>query len=337
MATHTYPEFHKALLEESIYPSAKRRIKFEETRHSYLYRTGESIYMIRKSAPADSSLALKELHAREALAIGKKWAPEVYVEIVSIVKSPAGYALSQSGDVLDYALVLNQVSAHYWLHNLISQGKFTSAAVSKLARYLAAHHRDPEQGDIPQDAGKPENLRDLSEEIFYQVKKYTHLTVSEVLVDMVARPMMRFIDDNRKLFARRQKKGMIVACHGAFVPEHIFVKGRELFAVSPLTGSRKYRSLDGINDVATLVNELQRLGCEEQRELFLKRYATNARDREMGQMLPVYQTFQAMRSGLTYSEALTEDGLEEERRSELTALAQSYFELAVQTSREIPR
>jgi aminoglycoside phosphotransferase family enzyme len=89
--------------------------------------------------------------------------------------------------------------------------------------------------------------------------------------------------------------------------------------------------------VAILVNELQRLGAEEQRELFLKRYAISAKDREMNLMLPAYQTLQAMRSGLTYSETLTEGGLEEPRRSELIELAQSYFELAVQTSREIPR
>ena len=337
MAAHTYPVFHKALLDESIYPSAKRRIKFEETRHSYLYRTGDRIYVIRKLAPSDSSPALKELHAREALAIGRKWAPQVYVDIAPIVKTDAGFALSQPGEVVDYALVLNQVSTHYWLHNLIPQGKFAPAAVGKLARYLAGRHRDPEQGEISQEAGRPENLRGLTDEIFYQVKKYTGLTVSDALVETVARPMARFIDDNRKLILRRQKKGMVVACHGAFVPEHIFIKGRDIFAVSPLTGSQKYRALDGVNDVAALVNELQRSGAEEQRELFLKRYMTNARDRELDLMLPVYQTFQAMRSGLTYSEALAEEGLEDSARADLIALAHSYFELAVKTSREIPR
>ena len=337
MATHAYPEFHKSLLDESIYPSAKRRIKFEETRHSYLYRTGESIYIIRKTKAADSSPALKELHSREALAIGKRWAPEVYVDVVPIVKTEAGYALAQQGEVLDYALVLNQVSTHYWLHNLISQGKFPTAGVSKVARYLAGRHRDPAASEIPQEAGRPENLRDLNEEIFYQVKKYVNLTVSEALVEMVKRPAFKFIEDNRKLFLRRQKKGMVVECHGAFVPEHIYIKGREVFAVSPLTGSRKYRILDGVNDVATFVNELRRLGADEQRELFLKRYASNAKDRDIAAMLPVYQTFQAMRSGLTYSEALNEEGLEEPQRGELIKLAQSYFELAVQASREIPR
>ena len=37
------------------------------------------------------------------------------------------------------------------------------------------------------------------------------------------------------------------------------------------------------------------------------------------------------------AEALTEEELEGPRRTKLIELAQSYFELAVQTSREIPR
>ena len=297
----------------------------------------ESVFLIRKTAPADSSPAMKELHARNALAIGKRWAPQVYVDVVPVVKTGSGYALGLPGEVLDYALELNQVSAHYWLHNLIPQGKFPPAAVSKVARYLAEHHREIAGMEVPPEAGRPENLRDLAEEVFYQVKKYIDVTVAPPLVDTVARPMLKFIEDHRKLFLRRHKKGLIVECHGAFVPEHIYIKGREVFAVSPLTVSRKFRILDVANDVATLANDLQRLGAAEERELFVKRYTASARDRDIATILPAYQTLQAMRSGLSYSESLSGEDLTDEQRAELGKMAQSYFQLAVQASREIPR
>ena len=59
MTKKLYPEFHKALLDQTLYPSATRRIKFEETHHSYLYKTGDHVYKIPKPGPLFSSLAVK--------------------------------------------------------------------------------------------------------------------------------------------------------------------------------------------------------------------------------------------------------------------------------------
>ena len=71
-------------------------------------------------------------------------------------------------------------------------------------------------------------MADLAEEVFYQVKKYVNVTVAPPVLDTVTRPMFKFIEDYRKLFQRRQKKGFITNCHGAFVAEHIFLKGKEV-------------------------------------------------------------------------------------------------------------
>ncbi|MCZ6557403.1 MAG: hypothetical protein O7A69_06465 [SAR324 cluster bacterium] len=337
MATATYPEYHRALLNEASYPSASRRIKFEETRNSYIYRTGEFAYVVRKAGPTSSSIALREVYARETLALGRRWAPEIYLDVVPIVKSAGGYALHGEGEVVDYALRLIQLSDHYWLHKQIPQGKFNSAMVGRLARYLAQCHQESPQEEIAPGAGRPENFRDLAEEVLYQVKKYVNITVSPPVLDAVTRPIFKFVEDHRKLFLRRQKKGRVLECHGAFVPEHVYIKGKDVFAVSPLSGSKKFRVLDAANDLATFLNELARHEATEQTELFVKRYVSASRDREITTMLPPYRTLQAMRSGLIFSESQASEEISDEVRSELAHTAQSYFDLAVQCAREIPK
>ena len=337
MADTAYPEFHKTLLAEATYPVAKRRIKFVETHHSYVYKTGDTAYVVRKTGPADSGIALKEVYARETLALGRRWAPDVYLDVVPIVRTAGGFSLAGEGEVVDYALKLSQLSDNYWLHKLLGQGKFSPGSVGKLARYLAQCHRDSSPEAIPPEAGRPEHLRDLAEEVFYQVKKYVNVTVPAPVLDTVTRPMFKFIEDHRKLILRRQKKGRIVECHGAFVPQHIYIKGKDIFAVSPLSGSKKFRLLDAANDLATLLNELMRHGAQVQGELFVKRYKAASHDREMETMLPAYRTLQAMRSGLILSEVHSGIELTEQQRGEAGKAAQTYFNLAVQTAREIPR
>ena len=83
-----------------------------------------------------------------------------------------------------------------------------------------------------------------------------------------------------------------------------------------------------------LANEMILMGAEEEADLFVKRYIAATKDRELTKILPVYQAFQAMRSGLAYSEWIVESP---ERKPELSAKAHSYFNLAVQQAREISR
>lgn len=324
-----------------MYPSSSRRIKYEETHRSHLYRTGDHLYKIRKEDAIYSSLALKERHIQDALILGKHWAGDVVVAVFPLVKLEEGFALgdhhAQSGEVTDYALQLVQLSDHYWLQRELAGDKVSPTAIGRLARFLAEHHAESATEENTVDAGRPEHFRNLMEEMLYQCKKYIPITLSEPMLEIIARPVSHFIDDARKLFVRRQKRGRIVNGHGAFMPEHIFMKGREIYVVSALDGQPKFRVLDAAADVASLVNALELAGAEELGDLFVKRYVTAAKDRDLPRMLPVYRTLQAVRQGLFHSEWLAELPEDDPGRADHIAEATRYFNLAVLTARKIPK
>ena len=89
--------------------------------------------------------------------------------------------------------------------------------------------------------------------------------------------------------------------------------------------------------MATLLNEFIRRNDPDIGQLFLKRYMVCAKDREVSRLTPAYQTLQAMRSGLNLSEQMSAEGLSEAERSARAKAAQTYFQIAVQAAREIPR
>ncbi|MDH4247008.1 MAG: hypothetical protein OEW39_04250 [Deltaproteobacteria bacterium] len=325
-------------MDQSTYPSAPRKIKFEETAWCYFYRTGDHLYKIRKVSPVYPNIALKERYFHESLRLLKRWSPELGGQIFPIIRRPDGqYALGGEGEILDFALQINQLSDTYWLDNLVPKGKLPKTAWGRLARFLAERHALSSLGESAGEVGRLEHFRALFDEIYYQSKKYTDITITQPMLEFIHLPMTRFLENARKIFIRRCKKNRILECHGAFVPEHIFLKSSQIYAIAPLDAGTKYRHLDAANDVASMVNGLWMMQAMEQAELFVKRYVTAAKDRDLPTMLPVYQTLNAMRCGVFHSERAAEHVQDEALRMEDLEHARKYFQLAVQAARQIPK
>ncbi len=333
MGKKAYPEFHKALLDQALYPQATRRIKFQETRCSYLYRTGTEIYKVRKRAPQYTSLAVKEALLRDVLARGRVWAPDVYGDLVPIVAAGGGFSLGGAGDAVDLALRLKQLPERGWVDGLVRQQKLMPVSVSRIARYLAERHAQLRAGEQDQDAARPERFQELAEEVCTQIRRCIDQTLSQAMYDQATLPIARFVEGNRKLFLRRQKKARVVQGHGAFAPEHVYVHGRQVLAVSPLEGHQRFRVLDAANDVAAFVNGLLLLEAPEPAQLFARRYADVSKDRDLLQILPAYQVLQALRCGHVLSEWLAEGLLEQEQRDPVAAQAHRVLGLAVDLAR----
>ena len=338
MSRKNVPEFHKALMDQSAYPSASRKVKYEETAWCYFYRTGDHLYKIRKTSPIYPTLAIKERYIHEAQRLGRLWAPELAGEVFPIMRRPeGGYGLGGAGEVVDFALQIAQLSDTYWLDRLIPKGKLPGTAWGRLARYLAERHALSPLGEQAHEVGRLEHFRSLFDEVYYQSKKYLDLTITQPMLEIIHLPMSRFLDDARKLFIRRCKKNRIVECHGAFVPEHIFIKSTQIHVIAPLDAGTKYRHLDAAQDVATLVNGLLLQKVPEAAELFVKRYMTAAKDRDMATMLPAYQVLNAMRCGVLHGERANEHAGDESIRAAAMEAARANFQLAVVAARQIPR
>lgn len=333
-----YPEYHKALLDPASHPTATRKPRLEETPHSYIYRTGSYIYRIRKTSHIYSSLAVKERYALEAQRLLQRWAPGMHCAVMPIVRRDGSYALNgeEQGEVVDYALQLSQLSDAHWLQRLVPAGRFTATAAGRLARFLATRHAEAPAGEREaHDVTRPEHYHELLEEVLYQSKKYVGRTLTEPMLELIARPVQHFLEAERRLFLRRPRKGRVVDGHGQFEPRHIHMRGQEVLAVSPLEATVKFRVLDAANDVATLVMELRRLEADEMAEVFVKRYVSASKDRDLPRLLPAFEVLQAVRHGLACSERLSTLEAGDAHRASLEADAHTYYNLAVQAARQL--
>lgn len=329
-----YPPFYKALKNKELYPEATRKIQYFETPSSYFFTTGATRYKIKKNGNDYSSPAVTEVFLREELRLGKIYAGDIYLDILPIYNSADEFSFdSNIGNVFTYAIKIAQLSERYFLSSLLSREKVTPTIVSRIAKQLALLHSENPAMERDIEAGRPENLYNLCEDVIYQTQKYLNETITQPMLDIIRRPLEKFVEEHRKLFLRRMKKNRIVHGHGAFLPEHIYVKTKELHFVSPQELHRKFSLLDAANDVAYLTVEFAKLEQPEWQELFVKRYVTAARDRDLLKMLPTYQTFVALKRGVEHSEKMIE--LEGDERTTHAQHSSDYFNLAVKFSREI--
>jgi uncharacterized protein len=337
MNRHAFPDFHATLLDPASYPDAPRRVRCEETRRSWLYRTGSQVYKIRKTSTLYSSPAVKERYAQLALSLGRRWAGEVPQAVVPLVRHEGAFALGGAGEPVDYALCMAQLPDAHWLERLLAQGRLTGAGVGRLARFVAERHAAAALDEKAAEAGHPEQVQALLDELTYQSRKFFGQSVSEPILEMIARPLARYLEEHRRLLLRRLKRGRIVDGHGALLPEHIHAHGSDLHALSPLEAQPKYRRLDAANDVAVLVNALALREAGELAELFVKRYAAAARDRDLPRVLPLYRILQALRGGLAKSQWAAECPPEAKERQVLMREASTSYNHALQIARELPR
>lgn len=335
MTKHAYPEYHKALLDPATYPEAPRKVRCEETRRSWLYRTGTNVYKIRKPSGLYSSPAIMERYAQRALALGRHWAGDVVQAVVPVTCCDGRYTLGGPGEPIAYALRMTQLAETHWLGRLLGHGKLTAAAVGRMARFIAERHATQTLEEAAAESGSPDRVLELAEELIYQSRKYAGQTVPEPMLDMIAHLTGHHFEDHRRLLLRRAKRGHIVEGHGALVPEHIFLHGSNVHALAPLEAEPKYRVLDAANDVALLVNSLTLREAGEPAALLVKRYISASRDRELARVLPLYRVLQAVRGGLVRSQWAAECTADAEQRQALAHQASAWYALALQCARDL--
>jgi aminoglycoside phosphotransferase family enzyme len=236
------------------------------------------------------------------------------------------------GTTIEYALKMEALPDQLQLDKLLDKNKISTNDMVGIATKIADIHAISHANDKEAETGKPEPFRAQCNDLLFQLKRYFEASMTQPILDMIRHPLEKFIDDNKRLFSKRMRNGRIVLGHGAFLPEHIFLNGDVVRLISPQEINKKLVVLDVANDVSSLTVELTRLGKTELLDSFVKQYLEISKDKDLLKMLPVFQTYCALKQGVKTCELKVA-----QKDESLGALAMDYFNLAVRFSREIPR
>ncbi len=326
-------ELVKALKEPAAYHNSPKTIKLRETSTSFLFKADDQLYKIKKLGNEYATLAVKEAFCREECRLSQRFNPNWPLEVLPVMEHNDELKIGGTeGEIIEYALKMEALADQWSLSQLLAKDKLTIKHISKIATRIAEIHAVSPAKDTAAVSGKPESFRALCDDMLFQLKRYFEASLTQPILDMIRHPLEKFINDNKRLFNKRQKKGRIVLGHGAFLPEHIFVCGDQVHFISPQEVQKKLAVLDVANDVSSLTVELARMGKTELFDAFVQQYLEVSNDQDLLKMLPLYQTYCALKQGVKTCELKVS-----QQNDDLGTLAMNYFNLAVRFSREIPR
>jgi hypothetical protein len=298
-----------------------------------LFKADDQLYKIKKLGNEYATLAVKEAFCREECRLSQRFNPNWPLEVLPVMEHNGELKIGGTeGEIIEYALKMEALADQWSLSQLLAKDKLTIKHISKIATRIAEIHAVSPAKDRAAESGKPEPFRALCDDMLFQLKRYFEASLTQPILDMIRHPLEKFINDNKRLFNKRQKKGRIVLGHGAFLPEHIFVCGDQVHFISPQEVQKKLAVLDVANDVSSLTVELARMGKTELFDAFVQQYLEVSNDQDLLKMLPLYQTYCALKQGVKTCELKVS-----QQNDDLGTLAMDYFNLAVRFSREIPR
>lgn len=331
--TESNSELVIALSKSEAYEDIPKKIKYRETSSSYIFHADKLIYKIKKTGNEYSTLAIKEAFCHEECKLSERFNPNWNLEVLPIMKYNDKIKIGgKQGSPIEYTLKMEALPEKASLQKLLEENKVSEEQISKIAIRIAEIHSKYPAKDTSTETGKSEAFRALCDDMLFQMKRYFETSKTQPILDMIRHPLEKFIDDNKRLFNKRQKKGRVVFGHGSFFPEHIFVTDAEVYFISPQEVQKKFAVLDVANDVSAITIELARLNKNDLFDIFLKKYLEISNDQELLKILPLFQTYCALKQGVKTCELKVA-----QKDEELGSLAMEYFHLAVRFSREIPR
>ena len=296
------PEFYRDFMSEGFFANANKIIKYQESSNYWIFKTGKKVYKIKKKTTAQNAIALDEIFCKEIVSSQIQHSPELETELLFIREENGRFVVDRDNKKTPRycGIVMNQLTERYFLDVIIGKKKVTKKMIALTAEFLLRLHKLTPVATFKEE-GTPEQLHSILQDLIYQSKKYLGQTMSQAVIDMILRPLEKFLTDHRKLFLKRIRKGYVKKVHGCFIPKKINIHKGSVNVLSRSSDQLKNRFSDVASDVADLVVELNQADQKELADFLAKTYSHIGGDKEIKQLLPFYRAMRCLNLGNKHS------------------------------------
>ncbi len=296
-----------ALLRAETYADAPAAIDAIETHMSWVFRTTQHAYKLKKpirSAFLDfSTIAARRHSCEEEVRLNRRLAPHVYLAAVPLTRTSNGtYRIGGEGQPVDWLVQMRRLPEARMLSRLIEAGAISDAvltgtapdawalrsAAELLARFYAGLKRE--------SLDPHEHFATISAEIeqSWQSLRCERYALPREPLDRAASLQGKLLTRLRASIESRAREGHIVEGHGDLRPEHIFLLDNGPVVIDCLEFNRALRTLDAADDLGFLALECERLGLSGARAVLFEAYRRITHDDPPEAVVHAYQSYRAV-------------------------------------------
>lgn len=279
-------------------------IEVVQTHISFVVLTGPYAYKIKK--PVDlgfldfTTLEKRHHYCLEELRLNQAFAPDLYLEVVSIYERDGRYTLHRSGEdckVVEYAVRMRQFAESDLLINVFDRGEIDLDFAGRLGARIAAVH---EAAPVVRPAGSFGSAEAMAESVrqnFETIRPFAGPIVPQQLFEDLRTFLDTFIEENRRLFERRLEEGRIRECHGDLHLRNICLHEGRIELFDRIEFNDAFKNIDVMYDLAFLLMDIRYRGGRGIANRLLNAYLETTGDYSGALMLPFYQSVRALIRG----------------------------------------
>jgi aminoglycoside phosphotransferase family enzyme/gluconate kinase len=294
----------QALLNPAVYPFSVETVELIETHISWVLLTGNAAYKIKK--PVDfgfldfSTLEQRKHCCEEEIRLNRRFAPDIYQRVVAITGPLESPQLNGDGEVLEYAVQMQQFEADQTLDKIAGESGLDNTLLSDIARKLALFHRSLEteaatpapEGEAPY--GSPETVWAAVQQNFDQIRPLLCQSIAIEQLDQIEAWASRQFDKLELLIRARRATGFVRDCHGDMHLRNMALHQGEVIFFDCIEFNPGFRVIDTVSELAFLIMDLQAKQLGPQANRLLNTYLQYSGDFAGLALLPFYCSYRAM-------------------------------------------
>ena len=287
-----------SLRDPACYPHAVDRVDLEETHISWVLLAGEYAYKVKKPVKLPfldfSTLAARRNYCAEELRLNRRTAPELYLDVVPIVRTARGPAVAAPGEPVEYAVRMRRFAGEALADAMARSGALGTDRIDAMAAVLAAFHADAPRAAPAGRVGTPAQIAATALGNFNQI---TGLPAAASSGARLARMRAWTAGECERLaavFDARRGAGFVRECHGDLHLGNIAFLGGRAVPFDCIEFDPELRWIDVMSEVAFLVMDLHAHGLPGLAWRLLNAWLEASGDYEGVAVLRFYLVYRAM-------------------------------------------
>jgi aminoglycoside phosphotransferase family enzyme/predicted kinase len=283
-----------SLLHETAYPHAVDNIQLLETHISWVILTGNFAYKIKKPIKLEfldfSSLERRKFFCNDELRLNRRWAPELYLDVVPICGSFEKPVVGGDGSPIEYAVKMLQFPQAAQLDAQLDAGLLVDADMIELAEMIAAQHGTAAVAEQQDAKDAIESIRHPMLANIEHLKSHISWDELQGLSSWTRRNLKVL----RETLIQRQRDGFIRECHGDLHLRNLVRLPSGIVAFDCVEFSAALRNVDVISDVSFLAMDLISRERRDLAYLFINRYLECTGDYAGMSVFGLYYVYHAL-------------------------------------------
>lgn len=288
----------KALSEAAAYEHEVTTVSIVETHISWVLLTGQYAYKIKKPVNFGfldfSTLEKRRFFCHEELRLNRRFAPELYLEVVPITGTPNNPKMRGAGEAIEYAVKMVQFPTGYTLSERAENAQLSTDEIDQITGIVADFHETVAKAGETSTYGDSECIK------HWFVENFDH--IRPLLVDESHKQQLQAIqiwgndewNSKAGLMQLRKQQGYVRECHGDLHLSNMTLINGKVTLFDCIEFNPKLRWIDVISEVAFLVIDLLHFGYDCHAYRLLNHYLQRTGDYFGLALLRYYLVYRAL-------------------------------------------